>query len=220
MDTNIITQTLQNDIQSGLLTPGTVLKQEELAARFGVSRQPVRHALERLRTSGLLEKRPDRSLAVVGLRAKDVRELSQIRIALEQNALMLSAPNLTASNLRKARRLNEDLFEEEDPETLAELDRDFHQTLYGGCGNERLLKMIADLRNEARRAYALQPIGSQPRRVFYEEHNRILSALAADDIAAACDVLSTHIGITAGTLIPIDGTSGQNPHPTSDRTPS
>ncbi|WP_336079603.1 GntR family transcriptional regulator [Thalassospira sp. CH_XMU1448-2] len=204
MDTNIITQTLEREIQSGLLAPGTVLKQEELASRFGVSRQPVRHALERLRTSGLLEKRPDRSLAVTGLRTEDVRELCQIRIALETTALTLSAPNLSASALRKARRLNEDLFEEEDPEILAELDRDFHRTLYGACGNERLLAMIADMRGEAKRAYALQPAGSRPRSAFYDEHNRILDALAAHDVTTACDILATHIGITAATLIPID----------------
>lgn len=209
----MITQTLQNDIQSGLLTPGTVLKQEELAARFGVSRQPIRHALERLRTSGLLEKRPDRSLAVTGLMARDVKELAQIRIALETTALTLSAPNLDASALRKARRLNEDLFEEESPEILAELDRDFHQTLYGACGNERLIKMIADLRNEARRAYALQPIRSRPRSAFYDEHAQILAALTEQDIQTACDILATHIGITAGTLIPIDQTQATKPQP-------
>ncbi|MBC04778.1 GntR family transcriptional regulator [Thalassospira sp.] len=204
MDTNTITQTLREEIEAGSLPPGTVLKQEELAARFGVSRQPIRHALERLHESGLLEKRPDRSLAVTGLRGKDVRELCQIRISLEVTALELSAPNLSPSALRKAKRLNEDLFEEDDPDMLAELDQEFHATLYGACGNQRLLTMIEGFRSEAKRAYALQPKGSRPRSAFYEEHQQILDAIAAGDIATACKVLSTHIGVTAGTLIPID----------------
>lgn len=51
----MITQALRDEIEAGTLLPGTVLKQEELAARFGVSRQPIRHALERLHETGLLE---------------------------------------------------------------------------------------------------------------------------------------------------------------------
>jgi len=204
MDTNLITTALREEIEAGSLPPGTVLKQENLAARFGVSRQPIRHALERLHESGLLEKRPDRSLAVTGLRSKDVQELCQIRISLEVSALELSAPNLSPSALRKARRLNEDLFEEEDPDMLAALDQEFHETLYGACGNQRLLSMINGFRGEAKRAYALQPKGSRPRSAFYEEHQKILAALEVGDIATARKVLTTHIGVTAGTLIPID----------------
>ena len=207
MDTNLITQALRNEIEAGTLLPGTVLKQEELAARFGVSRQPIRHALERLHETGLLEKRPDRSLAVTGLRSKDVHELGQIRISLEVTALQLSAPRLTTAALRKARRINEDLFEEEAPEILAELDQEFHATLYDACGNERLLAMIDGLRGEAKRAYALQPKGSRSRSDFYQEHQQILAALEENDVQTACDVLTTHIGVTAGRLIPIDQTS-------------
>ncbi|WP_235285150.1 GntR family transcriptional regulator [Thalassospira sp. HJ] len=200
----MITQALREEIEAGSLPPGNVLKQEELAARFGVSRQPIRHALERLHESGLLEKRPDRSLAVTGLKREDVRELCQIRISLEVSALELCAPNLSPSALRKARRINEDLFEEDDPDMLAELDQEFHTILYSACGNQRLLSMIEGFRGEAKRAYALQPKGSQPRSAFYEEHQQILEALEARDIATASKVLSTHIGVTAGTLIPID----------------
>jgi DNA-binding GntR family transcriptional regulator len=201
MDTNLITQTLRDEIEAGELLPGTVLKQEELAHRFGVSRQPVRHALERLRESGLLGKRPDRSLTVTGLRSEDVRELCQIRISLEVTALRLSAPHLSPSALRKCRRINEDLFEEDDPDVLADLDREFHDVLYGASDNQRLLVMIGSLRGEAKRAYALQPKGSHPRTAFYNEHNQILDALNAQYITTACEILATHIGVTAGTLI-------------------
>ncbi|MBV16773.1 MAG: transcriptional regulator [Thalassospira sp.] len=205
MDTNDITRTLQNEIEDGILTPGTVLKQEVLAARFDVSRQPVRHALERLLAYGLLEKRSDRSLAVIGLSINQVRELAQIRISLEQTALGLSAPKLTPSDLRKARRINEDLYEEDDPTILAELDLAFHRVLYGACGNDRLLAMIADLRGEARRAYAQQPKGSRPRHAFYNEHDALITACTKGDINTAKDTLATHIGVTAATL-------GAEPH--------
>lgn len=206
MDPIVITQTLRDEIETGVLMPGHVLKQEELAERFGVSRQPIRHVLEGLRALGLLEKRADRSLAVTHLQAKDVRALCQIRISLETTALKLSAPHLTPSALRKAKRLNEDLYEEEHPEVLAKLDWDFHHILYGACGNERLLTMISDLRGEAKRAYSLQPKGSRPRSAFYDEHQKILDALHDNDITTAIEILALHIGVTAGTLTAINQT--------------
>ncbi|MAZ34086.1 MAG: transcriptional regulator, partial [Thalassospira sp.] len=145
MDPNKITETLQSEIENGTLAPGTILKQERLAERFGVSRQPVRQALERLLANGLLTKRSDRSLAVNGLSANEARELSQIRISLESTALILSIPHLTQRDLRKAIRLNDDLFEEEAPAIIEELDIAFHRTLYAPCGNGRLLQMIDEL---------------------------------------------------------------------------
>ncbi len=201
MDPNRIAETLQNDIENGTLSPGTVLKQERLAERFGVSRQPVRQALERLLVNGLLTKRSDRSLAVNGLSADEARDLSQIRISLESTALILSIPHLSQNDLRKAIRLNDDLFEEENPAIIEELDIAFHQTLYGPCGNDRLLKMIAELRGEARRSYHRQPPGSQARKVFYEEHNDLLAVCNRGDVNKAIEIIENHIGITSRQLV-------------------
>ena len=67
--------------------------------------------------------------------------------------------------------------------------------------------MIDGLRGEAKRAYALQPKGSRSRSDFYHEHQQILAALEENDVQTACDVLTIHIGVTAGMLIPIDQTS-------------
>lgn len=200
MDTNEIAATLRRQIEGGTLPPGTVLKQEVLAERFGVSRQPVRQALDRLLASGLLNRRPDRSLAVSGLTEEESRELAEIRAALESTALRVSLPMLGDSDLRKARRINEDLVEEEDPATLEELDIAFHRTLYGRCGNDRLLSMIDDLRRESRRAYARQPKGSDERVVLHAEHRAIVDACERCDEAAALQALSNHLQMTTARL--------------------
>ncbi|WP_417814912.1 GntR family transcriptional regulator [Thalassospira alkalitolerans] len=201
MDTNEITKILQDEIETGILGPGIVLKQEMLAERFGVSRQPIRQVLERLLTHGLLTKRSDRSLAVNGLSAKEVRNLSQIRISLEAMALSLAIPHLVPRDLRKARRLNEDLQEEDSPSTIEELDIAFHQTLYAPCNNPRLVQMIMDLRREARRSYYRQPKGSWSRAAFYKEHEALLNACADGNVEHAVSILMTHIGITSGNLV-------------------
>jgi DNA-binding GntR family transcriptional regulator len=200
MDTNEIVAALRRDIESGMLPPGSVLKQELLAERFGVSRQPVRQALDRLLASGLLQRRPDRSLAVSGLDEEQARQLAQIRLSLEATALSASMEALTDSDLRKARRLHEDLFEEDDPGILEELDIAFHRTLYGRCGNPRLLGMIEDMRRESRRAYGRQPRGSQARTILHVEHQAIIDACARRDIGQALLALSQHLQLTTARL--------------------
>ena len=200
MDTNLIATALRREIEGGSLPPGTVLKQELLAERFGVSRQPVRQALDRLLASGLLDRRPDRSLAVAGLTEEQARELAEIRAALESMALRAALPLLGDSDLRKARRLNEDLIEEDDPATLEELDVAFHRTLYGRCGNRRLLSMIDELRGESRRAYLRQPKGSNERVILHAEHRAIIDACARRDEAEALKALSGHLQMTTARL--------------------
>jgi DNA-binding GntR family transcriptional regulator len=205
MDTKEITAALKLDIETGVLGPGTVLKQEVLAERFGVSRQPIRQAFDRLFASGLLDRRPDRSLAVAGLTDQQSRELTEIRVSLESTALRLSLPSLTESELRKARRLNEDLIEEDDPALLEELDIAFHQTLYSRSGNRRLLGMIEELRRESRRAYARQPKGSAERVILHAEHAAIIDACASRDAEAVIAALNNHLQQTTARLIRGEG---------------
>jgi DNA-binding GntR family transcriptional regulator len=200
MDTNEIMASLRQDIETGTLAPGAVLKQERLAERFGVSRQPIRQALDRMLASGLLQRRPDRSLAVAGLSEEQARELAEIRLSLEATALEASVAALTESDLRKARRLNEDLLEEEDPRRIEELDIAFHRTLYGRCGNQRMLTMIDDLRRESRRAYARQPKGSTARGQLHAEHQAIIEACAERDSERARAALSQHLQHTTAGL--------------------
>jgi DNA-binding GntR family transcriptional regulator len=200
MDTKEIVNSIRADIEIGILASGAVLKQELLAERFGVSRQPVRQALDRLLAMGLLQRRPDRSLAVSGLNEEQARELAEIRASLEVTALRASMEVLTDSDLRKARRLNEDLLEEEDPQLIEELDIAFHRSLYDRCGNARLLAMIDDLRRESRRAYARQPKGSQARTVLHAEHRAIIEACAQRDDGRALQALSEHLQLTTARL--------------------
>ncbi|QFU17822.1 GntR family transcriptional regulator [Microvirga thermotolerans] len=201
MDPKLIEQTLREEIERGALPSGTLLKQEELAARFGVSRQPVRRVLERLLVAGILVRRPDRSLAVAGWSRKDAAELVDIRIALETHALRLSLPRLDDAVLRKARRAAEALAEEEDPVEIEELDVLFHRHLYARCGNDRLLRTIDGLRREGRRIYALQPLGGEARAALYTEHRAILSACEAGDGEAAAAALAAHLSGLVKTIV-------------------
>lgn len=197
MDPNNIADTLRQEIEARLLPPDTVLRQEELAERFRVSRQPVRQALDRLLAEGLVVRRSDRGLAVAGLSAEESRDLAALRVLLESEALRLALPRLAPRELRRAARLAEDLAEEEDPAAIEALDVAFHATLYGACGNARLLRLIDSLRREGRRAYTLQPPGSAFRAAMAEQHETILAACRDGDIAAAVAALAAHLRAAA-----------------------
>jgi len=189
----MIAAALRQEIESRTLVVGTVLKQEELADRFSVSRQPVRQALGHLLAEGLLEQRSDRSLAVAGLPPEAAREVTAIRCLLEAEALRLSLPNLTDSQLRKAERIAEDLIEETDLGPMEELDVAFHTLLYGACGNSRLLSLIDVLRREGRRSYAVQPMGSRQRADLAGQHRALIAACKRRDADGAVAALLTHL---------------------------
>jgi DNA-binding GntR family transcriptional regulator len=205
MDPNLIADTLRRDIETRALPPDAVLRQEELAERFGVSRQPVRQALDRLLAEGLVLRRSDRSLAVAGLSDEESRELTALRILVEGEALRLSLPQLDAKALRRATRLAEDLAEEEEPAAIEELDVAFHAALYAACGNARLLRLIDGLRREGRRAYTVQPRGSAFRAAMAVQHEAILAACRAGDGAAAVAALSDHLRAAAAPADPREG---------------
>ncbi|MDK4739538.1 GntR family transcriptional regulator [Rhizobium sp. CNPSo 3464] len=201
MDPKSIFSELRDEIESGELAPGSVLKQESIAERFGVSRQPVRQALDRLLGSGLVVRRPDRSLAVAILSEREASELTELRTILEVAALEQSVPLLLPSALRKAERLNDELFAEYDPVRIEELDQQFHLTLYSECENTRLLRTIATLRRESRRACLHQKRGAQERIDFFEEHAAIVAACARGDVDAAAQHLRHHLTQTTARLL-------------------
>ncbi|WP_069877041.1 GntR family transcriptional regulator [Bosea sp. BIWAKO-01] len=201
MDPKSIFSELRDEIESGELPPGSVLKQETIAERFGVSRQPVRQALDRLLGSGLVVRRPDRSLAVAILSEQEATELCELRAILEVAAFEQSAPSLSPLILRTAERLNDELIAEYDPLRIEELDQNFHLTLYIGCKNTRLLKSITTLRQESRRATIHQTRGAQERIEFFEEHAAIISACAKQDFSAAAQHLRRHLTQTTARLL-------------------
>ncbi len=201
MDPKSITRALEGEIESGQLPPGAVLKQELIAERFGVSRQPVRQALDRLLGSGLVVRRPDRSLAVAVLSEREAADLSGLRAILETAALEQSLPSLSPAALRKAERLNEELFAEYDPLQIEDLDQQFHLTLYSGCTNARLLETIRTLRRESRRACLHQERGAQARVDFFDEHAALVAACVRRDFDSAAQHLRRHLTQTTARLL-------------------
>src|SRR5688572_6464585 len=98
---DLIADSLRDEILRGVIEPGAPLRQEELAERFQVSRIPVRDALLRLESQGLVHVYPNRGAFVISLSADEVREIYDMRILLEGDLIERAVPRMTAEDWRR-----------------------------------------------------------------------------------------------------------------------
>lgn len=192
---------LREAIADGALEAGAVLRQDELAAQFGFSRMPIRDALRQLEAEGLVAIHPTKGAHVAGMDAEEIREIYDIRLLLEAEALRLSAPLLPAEKLEAATRLLEQLDREEDVARWGVLNRDFHLTLYSACGNSRLLTLIEAQHNVADRYVRIILSNLDYRGLSQEDHHAMLAACRRRDAAAAVEALQKHLRDGRDTLI-------------------
>lgn len=150
-------------ILDGDLAPGTRLDQFALAGRLGMSRIPVRTALERLASEGLVELLPHRGAVVSGISQQEMLDLYFVRNHLEGMATLLAADQLSEPQFK---RLEENLADTErqiasgDLEAFLRTNREFHMTIYESAGNPVLMRIISglwDLSERYRRAYLQLP---------------------------------------------------------------
>ena len=188
-----IADRLRDEIRAGALPAGATLQQEELAARFGVSRQPIRLALESLRASGWVEAGRGRSVKVTEMSADTLRHLVAVRRLVEGEALALAMPHRGDREVLEATHLQERIELETDPKALEDLDSAFHAVLYRAGGNPRLLTLVEELRREDRRPYHEQQPASDRRDAWTRQHRDLLDAFRAGDVARAGAVLDTHL---------------------------
>lgn len=192
--------TLREAILTGVIAPGSPLRQEELAETFGVSRMPVREALRQLEARALAEFHPHRGAVVAEISAADGADIGAIRMALEPMALRLSLPGLTAADLDQAEELIAEMDGEADPGRMGELNRRFHMTLYARAGRPRLLALTEQHLLAADRYLRFQfaALGYLPR--SQDEHRALLAACRVGDADEACRLVADHVGQAAEQL--------------------
>src|SRR5688572_8830356 len=137
---------LRTSLHRGRWAPGTALRQEDLAAEFGVSRIPVREALTRLQAEGLIVVEANRGAFVPVLTAGEVEEIFDLRVLLETDALRHAVPRHTPRSLRQLEALQRDLDDEANPVQWLASDAAFHAALYAPSNRRRTLEAIATLR--------------------------------------------------------------------------
>ncbi|MGF1447450.1 MAG: GntR family transcriptional regulator [Pikeienuella sp.] len=187
---------LLDAIDAGLYRPGERLKEIELAARFGVSRTPVREALGRLESQGLVARDGRRGLTVAALDAHELGELYDLREMLEGFAARLAARRASPAEIEVLAEMvaaDRGLVGTGDVSALARANKRFHRALHLAAHN-RFLEQALD---GMRRSLALlsgTTLGETHRQgASIDEHAAIVAAIAARDEAAAEAAARLHI---------------------------
>ena len=180
-------------IDVGVYKPGDRLVESELAERFGMSRTPIREALQRLETQSLLE-RDGRSLIVASLNHNQLAELYIVRCELEGLAARLAAKHATDEEIRVLRAMvDEDSGLLDDPKALARANRRFHKQVHLASHNSFLVQQL-DLVHRSMALMATTSLAIEGRgATAMDEHRAIVEAIAAHDGDAAYEALKSHI---------------------------
>ena len=188
---------LKKEIVTLRLFPGEPLPEQNLAQRFKVSRTPVREVLRRLNHEGLVEIVPQKGAFVARIGLSDVREIFQIRQALEGIAAKISASRFTKEELDEF----ESALDTDDLEKAEEVGRKLHQSVLEKAGNRRISNLIDMLGSQIERMYffAKNLPGREKRSL--EEHREILQALRTGDGELAEKATRKHIVSTMRAII-------------------
>lgn len=192
---------LRDALQQGRWSPGTALRQEELAAEFGVSRIPVREALNKLQAEGLVVVEPNRGAFVASLTAADVHEVFDLRVLLECDVLRHAIALHTPRTLRQLTALQAELDAEDDPNLWLATDAAFHQVLYAPSGRTKTLEMVAVLRASVTRLYRAHLTPHTRRKGWRDEHHALLKAVAAGHVERAVAALTRHLRETETAVV-------------------
>jgi DNA-binding GntR family transcriptional regulator len=213
--------TIQARVLSGAIATGTRLRQETLAAEFGVSRTPVREALRKLQASGLVEVLPRRGALVRRPTARDVREAYEVRAELEGLAAALAASRIRDGELRRLREAqelfrhsvasllvwrkrrsdNEPLRTEAHDEWISANDS-FHLAIQEAAGNRRLRTTLADLHQSFPRDLTWIVLGENAKLLEdnVAQHEAILAAIERHDPVGSRAAMVEHV-LRAGQLV-------------------
>jgi DNA-binding GntR family transcriptional regulator len=196
----LVADIIRQAILQGLIKAGEPLRQEDLAARFGVSRMPVREAIYQLQAEGLVSYYPHRGAVVASLSYEEAQEIYEIRVALETAALTLAIPRLSPTDLDAARQLLVISEQTQDVAKWGELNWQFHATLYNPAQRPRLLAMIKNLHTQVDRYMRLELSVMHYKPTSQAEHYRLLEACQSQKTEEAVLILKEHIQ-AAGELL-------------------
>lgn len=178
----IVFETIRNAIINGDLKPGQRLMEVQLAEQLGVSRTPVRESID------------------------DLRDMMEIRRALEALSAELAAKNATEEDVKKLEESNRG-FEESalknDEEGIINYDIAFHEAIYRATGNERLIQMINSLREQMQRVRVEYVHHIEDKTPLIGQHQKIIDNIANHRCSEASEAAGAHIQITEKDMVAV-----------------
>jgi DNA-binding GntR family transcriptional regulator len=195
---------LRQLIMNGTFPPGTVLKQAELARRFGISRTPMREAFRRLQEEDLIVADPNQRAVVRGLDGEELDQLYSTRIALESLGARISTGRLEQEEIEEAQQCLRDMDVPVEPENQAEWmarHRRFHEICVARAG-QPMLKVIQSYAERSERYVRLYWMWHPQAHLHAKaDHQAILEAVQGHDAARAGALMAQHLSHTALTVL-------------------
>lgn len=192
----VIAARLTEAIMDGTLAPGTQLGEAELAGQLGVSRGPLREALQRLVQQGIAISEPHRGVFVTRLDEDDVRDIYLARTAMESAACRLvlkQDPQRTALRLARVHRTMASAARRGNHTALSRADMDFHYALVEESGSPRLKRIAETLFVETRMCLSALHCDHPDPDAMVEEHQGLIDALREEDEPLLLRLLEDHM---------------------------
>jgi DNA-binding GntR family transcriptional regulator len=177
-------------VETGVLQPGEVLKDVEIASRLGVSRTPVREALQMLEQLGIVQILPGSKTRIAPTAPEDLSQVYEPLAALQALAAALGTRFATNDHVRELHLANEKMLAAvllSDPISARNADDEFHRVLVRLSGNKYLEQAIEPLLLHVRRLENTYFAERGPALESYRQHEQIITAVAANDAIAASD---------------------------------
>jgi DNA-binding GntR family transcriptional regulator len=205
----VIFEALQEAIVQGEMRDGEVLRQDQIAGLFNVSRIPVREALTRLEEHGLVTQQRYKGAVVSSLSVAEIREVFEFRAILEPEVIRHSVRNISTETLELARRQHEAFATEPDSAKWAKLNLDFHYALYRDAERPFYLKVVRSALGRVGRYLRAQLVLTDGMVRARAEHEEILQACIDRDADLAAERTRRHILGASDSLVDFLGRSGR-----------
>ena len=172
------------------------LVERVLCERLGISRTPVREALRMLEQENLVELIPRRGAQVLDISAEDIKNILEIRSALEVVSIRHACQKMDNDSLKELKKYNaefEAAFEARDYEGVATADEKFHDVIFSAAGNKRLVVIISNIQAQVYRYRMAYLKVYETKTAVLNHHRNIIEAIEKHDAALGEKVMAEHI---------------------------
>lgn len=193
---DVVFNTLRRAILRGELKPGERLMEIQLADKLGVSRTPIREAIRKLELEGLVLMIPRRGAEVAEITEKNLRDVLEVRKALEELCVELCCERITEEDIEKlkeAAKEFEEILKEDNITDIAEADVKFHDIIYFATDNQRLIQLLYNLREQMYRYRVEYLKRKEVHPILLAEHEYIIQCIENHDKVHAMEAIATHI---------------------------
>lgn len=201
---DVVFNTLRRAILRGELKPGERLMEIQLANKLGVSRTPIREAIRKLELEGLVLMIPRKGAEVAEITEKNLRDVLEVRCALEELAVQLACDRIDGSGLKELHEAADrfrNILDSDDITQIAQADEAFHDVIFTATGNQRLIQLLNNLREQMYR-YRIEYLKKKecyPQ--LLDEHESIIHAIESQDKEMAMQITGQHINNQVDTVV-------------------